>query len=61
LDAKYDAVDGSSDEVLSITPKRKATWVRMEADIHPLRGNGLTQLVREYIPRIWFLILKHYI
>jgi hypothetical protein len=23
-------------------PKRRQAWVRKEADIHPLRGNGLT-------------------
>jgi hypothetical protein len=28
-------------------------------DIHPLRGNGLTYLVRIHMPRIRFLILEH--
>jgi hypothetical protein len=42
LDAEHDTVDGSSDEVLSTTTKKRQAWVKKEADIHPLRGNGLT-------------------
>jgi hypothetical protein len=41
MDAEYDMVDGSPDEVLSTTTTRQA-WVRKDEDIHPLRGNGLT-------------------
>jgi len=58
LDAEYDAVDGSSDEFLSATTKKKAGLGQKEADIHPLRENGLT-LVRVHMPRILFLILEH--
>jgi hypothetical protein len=39
LDAEHDTVDGSSDEVLSTTTKRKAGLGQKGADIHPLRGN----------------------
>jgi hypothetical protein len=59
MDGKYDTMDGSSDEVLSTTTKRMQAWVRKEADIHPLRWNGLTYLERIHMPKIWFLILEY--
>jgi hypothetical protein len=39
MDAEYDTVDGSLDEVLSTTTTGK---VRKDEDISPLRENGLT-------------------
>jgi hypothetical protein len=42
MDAEYDTVDPSLDEVLSTTTKGRHAWVKKEEDIHPLRGNGLT-------------------
>jgi hypothetical protein len=38
MDAEYDTVDGSLDEVLSTTTTWKTTWVKKDEDIHPLRG-----------------------
>jgi hypothetical protein len=40
-------------------PWVRQVWVRNDEVIHPLRGSGLTYLVRLYMPRIWFLILEH--
>jgi hypothetical protein len=46
LDAKYDAVDGLSDEVLSTTTKRKANMGQKGGRHSPLEGEW-TYLVGE--------------
>jgi len=38
---------------------QRKVWIRNDEAIHPLKGSGLTYMVKLHMPRIWFLILEH--
>jgi hypothetical protein len=40
-------------------PTGRQAWVKKKNNIHPMRGNGRTQQEKVFMPRIWFLILRH--
>jgi hypothetical protein len=40
-------------------PIGRQAWVKKKEDIHPMRGKVRTYYVKVFMPRIWFLILRH--
>jgi hypothetical protein len=40
-------------------PTGRQAWVRKKGDVHPKRRNVRTYQKEVFMPRIWFLILRH--